>query len=204
LALMRWAIPVRISARFLVPACRPILVCPEALDVLLPEPTLLVRSMRCAPSTLFRDADLTAFPGSGDTFALEGRTCGPPLLPLLLRSPPQLSEQFVHPPIDVRIREFVTGGAQGDLVLRPLEQVQVVAVFVWPEACYLGPADDVVTVDLATRATDFTGACPRHASPRAVEAFNMAAYLDPHDKATTYEALRRSLESPNHVGPVVG
>ena len=123
LTLVRGAVPVRISARFLVPAFRPILVCPNALDALLPDPTLLAWSMRCAPSTLFRDADLTAFPCSSDTFALVGLTFGPAPLSLLLRAPLQLGEQFVHPPIDVRLREFMTGDTESDLVPLPLEQV---------------------------------------------------------------------------------
>ena len=39
-----------------------------------------------------------------------------------------------------------------------------------------------------------------HAQPRAAQAFNMAAYLDPHGKAITFQALRRCLESAGPCG----
>ena len=68
----------------------------------------------------------------------------------------------MHPPIDMRVREFVTGDAQGDEVLRPIEQVQIVPMFAWLEARYLGLANDVVSVDFTTRAADCTCAASRH------------------------------------------
>ena len=56
-----------------------------ASDALLLEPTLpTLLFVRSAPSTLFRDIDLTANPCSGDTFALVGPTFVPPLLSILL------------------------------------------------------------------------------------------------------------------------
>ena len=40
----------------------------------------------------------------------------------------------------------------------------------------------------------------RHDSRRGVWVFNMAAYLDPHEKAITFQALRRCLESAGPCG----
>ena len=39
-----------------------------------------------------------------------------------------------------------------------------------------------------------------HALPGGAWAFNMAAYLDPHEKAITFQALRRCLESAGPCG----
>ena len=56
------------------------------------------------------------------------------------------------------------------------------------------PARQVVAAD-AARSPDAD-----HAQPRGALAFNMAAYLDPHGKAITFQALRRCLESAGPCG----
>ena len=57
------------------------------------------------------------------------------------------------------------------------------------------PARQVVAAD-AARSPDAD-----HAQPRGAWAFNMATYLDPHEKSITFQALRLCLESSNPVGP---
>ena len=67
----------------------------------------------------------------------------------------------------------------------------------------LAPADDVVRVEHPLVAADAARSPDAdHARPRAAWAFNMAAYLDPHGKAITFQALKRCLESAGPLGAV--
>ena len=122
------------------------------------------------------------------------------LRPLRLLSP----LRFVRllSPLRFVLRPLLRGGGQ---VVTPAADVnhvtgvgdQVASV----ESLGLGLADDVVRVEHPLVAADAARSPDAdHAQPRGAWAFNMAAYLDPHGKAITFQALRRCLESAGPCG----